>query len=134
MVVAVVAAAAAITVSVMTFRFTLKQEHRKWLRETRFDVYCTLLAELTARDLEFEKDLGKTNVMPEALEGRLQGRELRDVVAQAQIIASGQVQLALGKYIDFWVVPHPTTKTAEDRQSARMDLAIEIRKELGAFK
>ncbi|GAA1690581.1 hypothetical protein GCM10009733_103450 [Nonomuraea maheshkhaliensis] len=140
---ALLAAAVAVTVPVLAFRFTIRQEQVRWLREQRAQLYVDMLTEAYAEQQWLERNLldGEDRQFYDKRfdDLRLSPFERARLGARANIIGSREVNrrfMAL-QQTAFWSGVTDRSEGARHMTRIRADEAVEklqvaIRKDLGS--
>src|SRR5690348_11632759 len=100
---AVVAAVVAVTVPWMTFRYALRQDEARWLREQRAGLYVDVLAEVQAEQLwvayVMADDTTREKMQPTFTDLRLPPVEVARLGSRAAIFASKIVNELFGRFV-----------------------------------
>lgn len=133
----------AVWVPWLAFRFALRQEHDRWLREARAQLYVDLLTEAYAEQQWFERQIAHPAVRDRVSfqDLRLPPMERARLGSRANIFSSREVNRAFMRMQRemFWYQPSAddwdedeSRRVREQMEKMMQELQSTIRRELGA--
>jgi hypothetical protein len=144
---ALLATVIAVVVPIMTFRFALQQDHVRWMREQRSELYVDLLTEARTRQLWLEiqtaPEAARESLLKDYTDTRLPPMENARLAARGTIFGSRAVNKSFIQAGEEWSRLLQASRHGNDPDATQMlvrvrlgrlilELTEAIRRELGA--